>query len=143
MGAATALMRVVLDSNVLFSALISPRGAPHRVYEAWRKRRFELVTCPTQLDEIRRASRYPKLRAILQPHRVGAMVNALAVDAVPDPPLRGHQADDPDDVWLLALAEVSGADWLVTGDRRSGLLARGRVGRARIAAAAAFCDLAL
>ena len=57
------LMRVVLDSNVLLSALISPHGAPHRIYEAWRARRFELVTCPTQLDEIRRASRYPKLGA--------------------------------------------------------------------------------
>ena len=50
-------MRVVLDSNVLLSALISPHGAPHRVYEAWRERRFDLVTCPTQLDEIRRASK--------------------------------------------------------------------------------------
>jgi uncharacterized protein len=136
-------MRVVLDSNVLLSALISPHGAPHRIHEAWRGRRFELVTCPTQLDELRRASRYPKLRALLQPHRVGAMVNALAAGALPDPPPGGHEADDPDDAWLLALAEASGADWLVTGDRRSGLLARGRVGRARIATAAAFCELAL
>ena len=72
MGAAAPLMRVVLDSNVLFSALISPRGVPHRIYEAWRGRRFELVTCPTQLDEIRRASRYPKLRDLLQRVPVGA-----------------------------------------------------------------------
>lgn len=136
-------MRVVLDSNILFSALISPHGAPHRIYEAWRGRRFDLVTCPTQLDEIRRASRYPKLRAILQPHRVGAMVNALAAGALSDPPPGGHEANDPHDAWLLALAEASGADWLVTGDRRSGLLARGRVGRARIATAAAFCETAL
>lgn len=76
------LMRVVLDSNILLSALISPHRAPHRIYAAWRARRFELVTCPTQLEEIRRASRYPKLRELLQPHRVGAMVNALAASAV-------------------------------------------------------------
>ena len=143
MGAAPPLMRAVLDSNVLFSALISPHGAPHRIYEAWRARRFELVSCRMQLDEIRRASRYPKLRAILQPHRVGALVNALAASVWPDPPLGGHEADDPDDVWLLALAETSDAEWLVTGDRRSGLLARGRVGRARIVTAAAFCERAL
>jgi uncharacterized protein len=67
-------MRVVLDSNVLLSALISPHGPPHRIYEAWRQRRFDLLTCPTQLDELRRASRYPKFRGILQPHRVGRMV---------------------------------------------------------------------
>lgn len=134
-------MRVVLDSNVLLSALVSPRGAPHRVYLAWRARRFEVVTCPTQLDEVRRASRYPKLKAVLQPHRVGAMVDALRGAATPDPPLGpGHQADDPDDAWLLALAEASGADWLVTGDWRSGLLARGSLGRTRIATVGAFCD---
>lgn len=137
------LMRVVLDSNILLSALISPHGTPHRIYEAWQTRRFELVSCRTQLDEIRRASRYPKLRAILQPHRVGAMVNVLAASTWPEPALDGHEADDPDDAWLLALAAASDADWLVTGDRKSGLLARGHVGRARIVTASAFCEMAL
>jgi hypothetical protein len=71
------------------------------------------------------------------------MLNAMAADAAPDPPLHAHEADDPNDTWLLALAEAVGADWLVTGDRRSGLLARGHVGRARIVTAAQFCDAAL
>lgn len=30
-----------------------------------------------QLDEIRRTSRYPKLQAILQPAKVGTMINNL------------------------------------------------------------------
>jgi predicted nucleic acid-binding protein len=38
-------MRVILDSNVLLSALISPHGAPHAIYAAWLKNRFELITC--------------------------------------------------------------------------------------------------
>ena len=54
-------MRVVLDTNILFSALISPHGAPDAIYRAWRTARFELVTSRAQLEEIRRASRYPKL----------------------------------------------------------------------------------
>jgi len=136
-------MRVVLDSNILLSALISPRGPPHRIHQAWQDGRFELVTCPIQLEEIRRASRYPKLRAILRPHRVGAMVNALHAAAWPDPPAGRHEAADPDDAWLLALAEAAAADWRVTGDRRSGLLALGHVGAARIATAAGFCEGAL
>jgi predicted nucleic acid-binding protein len=53
-------MRVVLDSNILFSALISPHGPPHRIHLAWRKKRFEPITAPVQLDEPRRASRSPK-----------------------------------------------------------------------------------
>jgi putative PIN family toxin of toxin-antitoxin system len=70
-------VRVVLDTNILFSALISPHASPHRIFLAWREGRFELVSCRTQLDEIRRASRYPKLARILQPHRVGMLINAL------------------------------------------------------------------
>lgn len=77
-------MRVVLDSNIL----LSPHGAPHCIFQLWRAKRFELVTCPTQLDEIHRASHYPKLRDMFQPHRVSAMVNVLGAYAIPDPPLR-------------------------------------------------------
>ncbi len=71
------VMRVILDSNILFSALISSNSPPHRIYQAWRQGKFELVTCDEQLDEIRRASRYPKFKAMLQPHRVGVMVNNM------------------------------------------------------------------
>lgn len=51
-------MRVVLDTKILLSALISPPGLPDIIYRAWRAGRFELVTSTTQLDELRRASRY-------------------------------------------------------------------------------------
>ena len=68
-------MLVILDSNILFSALISPNNPPHRIYSAWCRGVFELVTCSEQIDEIRRASRYPKFNHILQPHNVGLMIN--------------------------------------------------------------------
>jgi len=55
-------MRVVLDTNILLSALISPHGVPDTLCRAWRAERFEVVTLRIQLDEIRRASRYPKSR---------------------------------------------------------------------------------
>ena len=70
-------MRVVLDTNVLLSALISPHGAPDIIYRAWRAAKFDIVTSTMQLDELRRASRYPKFKAILQPSRVGTMINNL------------------------------------------------------------------
>jgi hypothetical protein len=134
-------MRVVLDSNILLSALISPHAPPHRVYQAWRRGRFELITATIQIDELRRASRYPKFRGILQPHRVGHMLNNLHGTTIFDRLPTGYEAADPDDAWLLALADVARADNLVTGDKRSGLLARRRVGTARILTAAAFCDV--
>lgn len=132
-------MRVVLDTNILFSALISPHGAPDTIYRAWRSARFVLITSRAQLEEIRRASRYPKLQAVLQPTKVGAMINNLQRATVLEQ-LRGDfETDDPDDAFLLAMASVGNADYLVTGDRRAGLLRRGHLGRTRILTPARFC----
>jgi putative PIN family toxin of toxin-antitoxin system len=136
-------MRVVLDSNIFLSALISPHGPPHCIYQAWRQGAFDLVTCTAQLDELRRASRYPKFRDILQPHRVGLMINnlnrAIVIDRLP----KGFESADPDDAWLLAVAEEGSADHLVTGDKRAGLLRMGHTGATRIVTAVAFCHEAL
>ena len=140
MGSLTrALMRVVLDTNVLLSALITPHGSPDLIYRAWRAARFEIVTSTTQLDELRRASRYPKFKAVLQPHRVGTMVNnlqrALVLDRLPT----DIEADDPFDAYLLAMALAGDADYLITGDHRAGLLQRVHIGRTRIVTPATFC----
>ena len=139
-------MRVVLDTNVLLSALISPHGAPDIIYQAWRAGRFELVTSTAQLDELRRVSRYPKLRVILPPHRIGAMVNnmqrSVVLDHLPNLP-DGVELSDPDDAFLFTMALAGEADYLVTGDRRAGLLQRGSAGRARIVSPATFCAEAL
>ena len=134
-------MRVVLDSNILLSALISQHGPPHQIYQAWQEKRFTLITANVQLDELRRASRYPKFRDVLQPHRVGRLLNnlqgAIIVDRLPG----GYDAADPHDAWALALADTAHADYLVTGDKRSGLLSRRRIGSTRILTAAAFCEV--
>ncbi|EMC8541949.1 putative toxin-antitoxin system toxin component, PIN family [Pseudomonas aeruginosa] len=132
-------MRVVLDSNILFSALISPHGTPDAIYRAWRAARFEVVTSRLQLDEIRRASRYPKLQSILQPAKVGTMINNLQRAVVLKRLSIEAEADDPDDAFLLAMAVAGEADYLVTGDRRAGLVQRGHIGRTRIVTPAQFC----
>ena len=132
-------MRVVLDTNILFSALISPHGKPNVIYRAWRSARFEIVTSQMQLDEIRRASRYPKFQDILQPARVGAMVNNLQRAMVLEELPVKVEADDPADAFLLAMALVGNADYLVTGDRRAGLLQRGYIERTRIVTPSGFC----
>ncbi|MGD0961904.1 MAG: putative toxin-antitoxin system toxin component, PIN family [Methylomonas sp.] len=134
-------MRIILDTNVLLAALISPHGPPDAIYRAWRASRFELVTSVAQIDELRRVSRYPKLKAILPAHRIGAMVNnlqrAIMLDELPPLPT-GVKADNPDDSFLLAMAIAGQADYLVTGDRYAGLLKRGSIGRTRIITPAAF-----
>ncbi|MGN6234006.1 MAG: putative toxin-antitoxin system toxin component, PIN family [Trinickia sp.] len=136
-------MRVVLDTNILLSALISPHGSPDIIYRAWRAGRFELVTSTIQLDVFRRASRYPKLKAILQPHLVGTMINNLQRAIVLNHLQVNIETDDPNDAFLLAMAQTGEVDYLVTGDHRAGLLQRGNLGRTRIVTPAAFCAEAL
>jgi putative PIN family toxin of toxin-antitoxin system len=138
-------MRVILDTNVLLGALISPHGLPDTIYRAWRMARFELVTSKAQLEELRRASRYP-IKAILPAHRIGVMVNnmqrAIVLERLPALP-EGVEANDPNDAYLLAMALAGEADYLVTGDRRAGLLQQGHIGRTRIVTPAIFCAEAL
>ena len=141
-----ALIRVALDTNVLLSALLSPRGYPDKIYRAWRAARFEVVSSTAQLEELRRASRYPKFKAVLQPHLVGVMVHNLQRAVVLDrlPALSAEMAaDDPFDTFLIAMSIAGEADYLVTGDDRAGLLGRGSVGRTRIVTPAIFCAEAI
>jgi len=132
-------MRVVLDTNVLLSALVPPYGAPDTIYRAWRAARFEIVTSRVQLDELRRASRYPKFQAVLQTNREGTMICNLQRAIVLDQLSSNVEADDPDDAFLVAMAIAGDADYLVTGDRRAGLLQKCNVGRTRVLTPANFC----
>ena len=136
-------MRVILDTNVLLGALISPHGPPDTLYRAWRAARFELLTSTVQLDELRRVSRYPKLKAILPAHRIGTLVNnlqrAIVIEQLMPLP-DDMQVKDPNDAVLLAMALCSEADYLITGDRRAGLLEQRSVGRTRIVTPAGFCN---
>lgn len=136
-------MQVILDTNVLLAALISPYGFSDAIYKAWRAGRFKLVTSNVQIDELRRVSRYPKLKKILPAHRVGTMVNnmhrALVIDPLPPLP-EDVKLEDQDDVFLLAMALATEADYLVTGDHQAGLLQRGSFGRTRILKPAEFCE---
>ena len=62
-------MKVVLDTNVLISALISPHNPPDLILQSRLAGDFELLTSEEQLEEIRRVSRYAHLQPYLQPHR--------------------------------------------------------------------------
>jgi len=131
-------MRVVLDTGILIAALITKDTPPDRIYQAWRKRRFELVTSQWQVDEFRRISRYPKLRKYLQPIEAGNLVNGLRYQAqfledTPDVDL----SEVPDDNPLLAMAIAGEVDYLVSGDKRD-VLALKKVGKASIVTARRF-----
>lgn len=120
-------MLVVLDSNIFISALISPHGCPGKIYKAWAAKSFSVVSCEEQIKELRRASRYPKIQQVIQPYLFGSLLNRLKDDCMIQKMERFHVAEDSDDSYLLDLAECSGADYLITGDKQSGLLKRRRI----------------
>jgi len=75
-------VRVVLDTNILLSALISPSGPPAKIYEAWRLHRFELITSRDQLTELMQVTRYPTVRPLITASEAGRMMNQLRASAV-------------------------------------------------------------
>lgn len=100
------------------------------------------MTEAAQLDELRRVSRYPKIRAILPADRIGTMINHMqraivlsALSHLPD----GIEVNDPNDAFLLVMALAGETDSLMTGDRRAALLQRGSIGRTRIVTPTTFC----
>lgn len=134
-------MRVVLDTGILIAALITRDTPPDRIYQAWRKRRFALVTSEWQLEEFRRVSRYPKLRKYLLPIEAANLVNgprhqAQLLDNLPVVELSA----DPDDNPLLAMAIAGEADYLVSGDKRD-VLALKKAGKTRIITARRFLTI--
>jgi len=133
-------MRVVLDAGILIAALITTDTPPALIYQAWRKRRFELITSEWQLDEFRRVTRYTKLRRFLKPAEAGHLVNSLRHQAVVLEKLPTVElSPDPDDNPVLAMAEASQAQFLITGDKKD-LLALGTIGGTHIVTARQFAE---
>jgi putative PIN family toxin of toxin-antitoxin system len=134
-------VRLVADTNVLISALLAETSLPAHLVTLWRNGRFELLTAAEQLDELRRVTRYPKIRERLPPALAGRLINELRdlATVVADLPAVTI-SPDPFDDFLLAIASVGRADFLVTGDK-SGLLALQRHDGTRILTVRTFLTL--
>jgi len=134
-------MRVVLDTNILVSALIAPAGNPAVIYDAWEQSRFTLLMCAEQLDELRATLHKPKVAHLIKPYKAGRLVNQIRklAKGVTELP-RVKRSPDPGDNFLLGLAEAGKADYLVTGDK-SGLLVLARHKSTRIISARDFAAL--
>lgn len=112
-------MRIILDTNIIVSALISERGVPAQLLNAWTDRVFSLVTSATQIAELTEVTRRPVVRPLITPSHAGRFVNDLhrfgtVLDKLPVV----DRSRDPNDNFLLAMAEAGAADYLVTGDKR-------------------------
>ena len=134
-------MRVVLDTNILVSALMVQSGNPAAIYRAWQEGYFTLLTCAEHLDELRATLQKPSVAERIKPYKAGRLVNEIkdlaeVIGRLP----RVARSPDPTDDFLLALSQAGKADYLVTGDK-GGLLALDRHKGTRIISASDFAAL--
>jgi len=111
--------RVVLDPNVLISALLTPRGASARILLHLRTGAFELVSCPALLAELRAVLRRDKFRPYVSLDEAEEFVELIRRESTsmedPGPPAV-PLSEDPGDEYLIQLARTARADALVSGD---------------------------
>lgn len=73
-------MLVVVDTNVLLSAFIRVDSNPYKVVQAWFDDRYDLVSSPAQIEELSRASRYPRIRELIGARAARSSTSAVYSD---------------------------------------------------------------
>lgn len=113
-------MRIVLDTNVVVSALVWG-GIPFKLLQAATQGSIELCTSPMLLAELRKVLGRGHLasRLVQQRSSVEEAIGLYGELAIRVSPLSTPRvvADDPDDDHVLACALAAHADWIVSGDR--------------------------
>ncbi len=128
------MIRAVIDTVM---SGVGWGGPPGAVLDAALDGRFELITSPDLLDELRRVLSYPKLQAVVGD--AGELIKFLALAAIvvtPTEPVTISR--DPDDDRLIEAALEADADVIVSGDQD--LLTLGRIGQTQVLTPREFLD---
>lgn len=113
-------MRVVLDTNIFISALISRQGNPAKILDKWQKKEIEVVVSPAIIAEIYQVTGYERLQKKYQrirEEREGLVdeLRKFATIVEPQQTLSVVLADESDNRYIECAVE-SGANYVVTGD---------------------------
>ena len=113
-------MRVVLDANVLVSALISPKGSPAAILTLWQEGKLDVVVSKAILQEVARVLRYPRIQEhyrlseeIVQ--RFLSLLRKGAIVVEPDEEVQVVERDHSDNRYLEC-AVAGRAEYVVSGD---------------------------
>jgi putative PIN family toxin of toxin-antitoxin system len=123
--------RVVLDTNLVLSALVFQQGRLTALRTLWQTGKISPLVSRATAAELIRALAYPKFRL------TGAEQDELLADylpycttvIIPDPPPATPDCRDAADTPFLQLALAGKADCLVTGDKDLLVLADTFAGR--------------
>lgn len=114
-------LRAVIDTNLLISAVIAPKGLPNKLIRAWQKDRIILIFSPRLIRELEEVSQRDKFKQyhLFTEQAVELIDNIKAfaeiILSMPEEqlPIRSR---DPKDDKLLACALSAHVDYLITGD---------------------------
>ncbi|MDE0207419.1 MAG: putative toxin-antitoxin system toxin component, PIN family [Candidatus Tectomicrobia bacterium] len=110
--------RVVIDTNVLISAALNPRGTPRAVVEYVASSNAALLFSRETFDELRARLLSPKFdRYVGRRERDLYLARVAAVSDWVWIAGAALGCRDPDDDKLLETALLGAADFMVTGDR--------------------------
>ena len=110
---------VVLDTNVVLSALVFTRGQAVALRDAWQGGRCEPLVSKATANELIRVLGYPKFKLDAEEQREllrDYLPWCRTVEIPPKPP-KVPPCRDPFDLPFLQLAVVGQADFIVTGDQ--------------------------
>lgn len=110
--------RVVLDTNVVLSALLFTAGRLAWMRHAWQRQQLQPLVCKETANELLRVLAYPKFKLTGQEQRdlLADFLPHADVVELPTPwPELPACRDEKDQVFLV-LAHAAKADALVTGD---------------------------
>lgn len=113
------MTRVVINPGVLVSAFISPRkAAPARLVDALLDRHFEMIVSPTLIAELTDVLGREKFAAHAADGRASAFIAVLLdrAEMAQDAASGSLKTADPEDDYLVALAEAHDVDAIVSGD---------------------------
>lgn len=110
--------RVVLDTNIVLSALVFGGGPSARVRAAWQAGAFTPLVCTATAQELVRVLAYPKfkLSAAEREELLADYLPWCATVQIPEPPPVVPECRDPFDTVFLHLAAAGKAKALVSGD---------------------------
>ncbi len=111
--------RVVLDTNVVLSALLFAQGRLAPLRSAWRKPALQPLVSAATTKELVRVLSYPKfqLAAAEQQELLGDYLPYCETVRMPPDPPGTLECRDPFDIPFLHLAIMGKADFLVSGDK--------------------------
>jgi putative PIN family toxin of toxin-antitoxin system len=123
-GEAPQVLRVVLDTNVAVSGLLSTQGAAHALLNlaVHHRARLRLGTSEENRDELLATLRESRLASRIVEKGFTPEALYLFYTTLTDPPVpttlwKGHWSADPDDDAFLATVFAFGANLLVSRDR--------------------------